>query len=201
MAYHHGDARSALLTAAGERLEQIGAASLSLRGVAERAGLSRQAPYNHFADKEDMLAALVANGFQRLAVELREASAGQIGMLALAAAGVTYIAFAQTRPALFRLMFARELVDIAKFPHAAAASAEAFDALCSVVATLCPPERVDEVGLAAWCIVHGYATLCNEVGIEAPERRDVRARQFARIIVNSATVGSDQDETTEEKAG
>ncbi|PXA97144.1 TetR family transcriptional regulator, partial [Nostoc sp. 3335mG] len=54
MAYHHGDARAVLIAAAGEWLEEVGAAGLSLRGVAERAGLSRQAPYNHFADKEAM---------------------------------------------------------------------------------------------------------------------------------------------------
>ncbi len=64
--YHHGDARNALLTAAGELLEQTGAAGLSLRQVAERAGLSRQAPYNHFADKAALLAELVADGFGRL---------------------------------------------------------------------------------------------------------------------------------------
>jgi len=196
MAYHHGDARMALVAAAGEWLEEVGAASLSLRGVAERAGLSRQAPYNHFADKEAMLAALVAIGFQRLAGELRMASADKTGAPALAAAGEAYIAFAQTTPALFRLMFARELVDVTKFADAAAASADAFGVLSAVVATLCRREQVEDVSLAAWCIVHGYATLCNEARIEAPERRSERARQFTRIIVTSAAIGSDDRSTS-----
>lgn len=65
--YHHGDARNALITAAGELLETVGAAGLSLRQVAERAGLSRQAPYNHFDDKEALLAELARIGFERLA--------------------------------------------------------------------------------------------------------------------------------------
>jgi AcrR family transcriptional regulator len=195
LAYHHGDARTALIGAAGEWLEEVGAVSLSLRGVADRAGLSRQAPYNHFADKEAMLAALVANGFGRLASDLREASAGKNGAAALAAAGEAYIAFAQGRPALFRLMFARELVDIAKFADAAAASADAFSVLSGIVVALSPAGQEEDVGLAAWCIVHGYATLCNEVGIEPPERRTERARQFTRMIVTSGVVAADGGST------
>lgn len=189
--YHHGDARSALVQSASELLEDTGAAALSLRSVAERAGLSRQAPYNHFTDKEAMLAALVVAGFTRFAVEITSAAEGKAGATALAAAGDAYIAFAQRAPALFRLMFARELVDIAKFPDASAASANAFSALVAIVATLCPPERVEELSLAAWCIVHGYAALCNEAGIEAPERRSERARQFTNIIMSSVAGTAD----------
>ena len=71
--YHHGDARNALLRAAAELLEATGAAGLSLRQLSDRAGLSRQASYNHFADKEALLAELVCNGFRRLGQELEAA--------------------------------------------------------------------------------------------------------------------------------
>ena len=109
-----------LIQAAAELLESVGAANLSLRGIAERAGLSRQAPYTHFADKEPLLATLVVTGFDRLASQVDAASAHLSGHEALAKAGEAYIAFAQDAPALFRLMFSRELVDKAKFPDAAA---------------------------------------------------------------------------------
>jgi len=188
LGYHHGNARNALLLAASELLEDCGAAALSLRSVAERAGLSRQAPYNHFTDKEAMLAALVVSGFRRLADELRSEADGKAGATALEAASDSYIAFAQRTPAVFRLMFAHELVDIAKFPDATAASADAFSALVAIVTTLCPPARVEDLSLAAWSLVHGYATLCNEAGIEAPEKRGERARQFTNIIMASAAL-------------
>jgi len=186
LGYHHGNARNALVQAASELLEDCGAAALSLRSVAERAGLSRQAPYNHFTDKEAMLAALVVAGFRRLADELRAAADEKAGTIALEAASNAYIAFAQRTPALFRLMFAHELVDIAKFPDATAASADAFSTLVAIVTTLCPPARAADLSLAAWSIVHGYATLCNEAGIEAPGKRGERARQFTNIIISSA---------------
>jgi AcrR family transcriptional regulator len=187
-AYHHGDARNALLKAASGLLERVGAAGLSLRQVAERAGLSRQAPYNHFEDKEALLAELVRAGFERLADAL--AAAGEPGQeRALERAADAYIACAQRAPALFRMMFSRELVDLSRFPAAAAAGAAAFGKLVAIVGSFAPAARVDELSLAAWSMVHGYATLCIETGLEADHRRPERARRFARIIRTAARAG------------
>lgn len=187
--YHHGDARNALLAAAAELIETAGAAGLSLRQVAERAGLSRQAPYNHFADKEALLAELVRAGFERLASDIAAPDDGCAGGAALERAADAYINFAQTSPALFRLMFSRELVDLSRFPGAAAAAAAAFGHLCAIVATMAREDQVEELSLAAWCLVHGYATLCIETDLETEDRRTERARLFARII-REATSGA-----------
>jgi AcrR family transcriptional regulator len=179
--YHHGDAKNALLAAANALLERVGAAGLSLRQVAERARLSRQAPYNHFADKEALLAELVRAGFCRLGTAVNVA-ANAAGDGALAAVAEAYIGFAQGSPALFRLMFSRELVDLSKFPEAAAAGASAFGQLTAVVARYAAPQRVDELSLAAWSLVHGYSMLCIEANLEPTGRRSERARLFAHII-------------------
>jgi len=179
--YHHGDARNALLAAAAELLEKVGAAGLSLRQVAEYAGLSRQAPYNHFENKEALLAELVRDGFEQLAKSLaagRDLKSGN----ALSRAADAYIRHAQEAPALFRLMFSQELVDLSRFPAAALAGAAAFDKLKQIVAAFAPADRVGEVSLAAWSLVHGYATLCIEIALEPVDRRAERAELFARII-------------------
>lgn len=185
MAYHHGDARNALLGAAAELLEKVGAAGLSLRQVAEHARLSRQAPYNHFENKEALLAELVRSGFERLAQCLLPGGDPE-AKTALERAADAYIRQAQEAPALFRLMFSRELVDIARFPSAAAAGGLAFGKLSEIVAVFAPADRVRELALAAWSLVHGYATLCIEVGLEPDARRSERARLFARIIRSAA---------------
>jgi AcrR family transcriptional regulator len=185
--YHHGDARNALLAAASDLLESVGAAGLSLRQVAERAGLSRQAPYNHFENKEALLAELAREGFERLAASLSSAAESQ-AKSALERAADAYIRRAQEAPALFRLMFSRELVNLSRFPAAAAAGSRAFDGLTGIVAACSPPERVRELALAAWSLVHGYATLCIETGLESESHRAARARFFARIIRNAGTV-------------
>lgn len=182
LGYHHGDARNALVAAASELLEDLGAVALSLRQVAERAGLSRQAPYNHFDDKEALLAELARTGFERLTAKLRKVATGLSGEDALARVGEAYIGFAQSSPALFRLMFSRELVDLSRFPAATAAAASSFAALATVIATIAPEDQVADRGLAAWCLIHGYATLCNETGLETASLRKTRARQFARLF-------------------
>jgi AcrR family transcriptional regulator len=186
-AYHHGDARNALLSAASELLEAAGAAGLSLRQVAEHAGLSRQAPYNHFQDKQSLLAELVREGFDRLARDMTMAAGeDQPPVARLQAAGERYIAFAQERPALFRLMFSREIVDLSRFPEARGAGAASYAVLVQIVAGIAPPEKVADFALVAWSTVHGYATLCNEAGIEPPAQRASRAALFTQILAAGA---------------
>lgn len=181
--YHHGDARNALLRAAGELLETTGAAGLSLRQVAEQAGLSRQAPYNHFADKETLLAELVRDGFERLGQDMEAAGGEDVAPIKrLERAGECYIAFAQGSPALFRLMFSKELVDLSRHHEARAASSTSFGALSRIVGALVPPQDVADISLVAWSLVHGYATLCIEGGLEGPDRRHARAALFAKTL-------------------
>lgn len=183
MAYHHGNARVALLDAAAALLETEGAAGLSLRQVAERAGLSRQAPYNHFADKEAMLAELVQDGFERLAGLLSAtATTGLTPAVRLAQAAETYIGFGQQRPALFRLMFRKELVDHSKHEGASRAAAAALAALSAIIQAMAPGQDVRDAILAAWAIVHGYTSLCLEAGLEGEDQRAKRADLFARAI-------------------
>ncbi len=185
--YHHGNARNALLRAAGDLLEHTGAAGLSLRQLAERAGLSRQAPYNHFADKETLLAELVRDGFERLGRDTEAAGRSDAEpIVRLERAAECYIAFAQGSPALFRLMFSKELVDVSRHPAAQAAASASFAHLTGIVGAVASPEIVADLSLAAWSLVHGYATLCMEFGLEEPERRRARAVLFAGMLASAA---------------
>jgi AcrR family transcriptional regulator len=168
-------------------LEKVGAQGLSVRGLAARAGLSRQAPYNHFPDKEALLAELVGEGFKRLTALISATPGYPTSAASLERAAEAYIGFAQRSPALFRLMFSRELVDISRFPEVAKIAAEAFGSMKRIIATLTNPARIDELALAAWCLVHGYATLCIENGLEDERRRAQRARMFARMLRKDAT--------------
>ena len=102
--YHHGDLRHALINAALVGLEEGGTGALSLRGLAERVGVSRTAPYRHFAGKKALLAAVAASGFVRFTEALRAAKGRNAGKR-LAAIGRAYCAFARQNPGLLRLMF------------------------------------------------------------------------------------------------
>jgi AcrR family transcriptional regulator len=109
--YHHGDLRAALVKAAAAEIERTGYENLSLRELAESLGVSRAAPYRHFADRRALLAAVAAEGFDRMTAIHRNASASaKTPLTRLAAAGRGYLAFAAERPQLFRLMFVSDLL-------------------------------------------------------------------------------------------
>ncbi|MFY1675216.1 TetR/AcrR family transcriptional regulator [Plantactinospora sp. WMMB334] len=157
--YHHGDLRRALLAAAATAIEESGPAALSLRDLARRAGVSHAAPAHHFGDKAGLLTAFAAEGFEMLAetlAQVREESGGS-----LLETGVGYIGFAVRHRAHFEVMFRTELLH-RDDSALAAARQRAGAALRAGVAGLPAAPTGDEAGnaaLAAWSIVHGFATL------------------------------------------
>src|SRR5690625_7452242 len=105
--YHHGDAKNALLSAAAQLLEEVGAQRWSLRAIAGQAGLSHQAPYNHFANKEALLAELVSKGFNELETAIQVVDGYHNDKKDLKRARAACMEFAEAGPAVFHLMFSR----------------------------------------------------------------------------------------------
>ncbi len=104
--YHHGDLRRTLIEIALQVVTEEQDWTFSLREVARRAGVSHRAPYNHFADKLDLLAAVAAVGFERLRDGLLRAMSGiDESEAILVAICTTYVRLGLGNPALYRLMF------------------------------------------------------------------------------------------------
>lgn len=104
--YHHGDLRRALVDAALDIVERDGLAALSLRAVAREAGVSPAAPYHHFKDKQELMVAVGAEGFERLSEEMVVAKSKAPGPLAaMTAIGVAYVCYARKHPELYTLMW------------------------------------------------------------------------------------------------
>ena len=102
--------RAALLRAAAGLLEGCGMAAVTLRAVGERAGVSRQAPYKHFADKEELLSVVAAGYFGRMGGEMAEAAdAAGDAFGRLEAMVEAYVRFALANPHRRRLMFGPEV--------------------------------------------------------------------------------------------
>src|SRR5258708_13190775 len=95
-AYHHGDLRSALLLAAADVMEKQGLKALTLRYVARRAGVSHNAPYRHFKDRNALLAALAEKGFRDLGNALKRKPGIRMGE--------PYLRFGLAHPAPFPLL-------------------------------------------------------------------------------------------------
>lgn len=112
MAYHHHDLRRTLIDSALDLLSEQQTFDFSLREVARRAGVSHNAPYNHFADKRDLLAEVAASGFRSLEQTLFQATNGERDQRkALVALAESYLMFAGSNPALYRLMFGPTLAE------------------------------------------------------------------------------------------
>src|SRR5271154_2730714 len=73
--YHRVNLTQSLLDSAVALIGEVGPQAFTLREVARRAGVSHNAPYRHFRDKDDLLAAVAAEGFERLTASMTEAMA------------------------------------------------------------------------------------------------------------------------------
>ena len=134
VSYHHGSLRDALIRSAREILESEGYEALTLRAAARRAGVSQAAPYNHFADKAALLAAIAALGFKEFAAAMRrEMSAAEDPQARLNATGIAYVAFATSNPGLFKLMFGSSVLQTSGDADLDAARISAYEVLRGAV--------------------------------------------------------------------
>ncbi|WP_185711161.1 TetR/AcrR family transcriptional regulator [Arachnia propionica] len=151
------DLRAELLRVSRQVLDEGGPALLSLREVARRADCTHQAPYHHFPNREALLAALVAEGFDQLAAMLRRARVEAEGDV-LEASANAYVEFALRNPGVFRVMFRVDVCDPKRYPEVQASGGLAREELRLVVAAD-GAAGGDLAESACWAHVHGLATL------------------------------------------
>lgn len=198
MAYHHGDLRRALLQGALELLAEGGPASLTMRGAAQRAGVSPAAPYRHFVDKREMLAAVAEEGFlalERACVGAVEGAASE-PVRAFWLMGVAYVRFAIEHPAHYRVMFGPEIPDKSAYEGLHRAASAAYDALRSTLragadAGLFAADEIEIRATRAWGLVHGLASLYIDGQLDGGEvlgREDFLARVGAVLALEARVV-------------
>lgn len=173
--YHHPALREALISQALHDLETEGLEAVSLRRIAETAGVSKTAPYRHFTDKRDLLVTLAADGFRLLAETLESvmppsatqpappAPAPADPQEALRALFRAYVGFARERPALYKLMISRLGFEL----HSEACRLNSERALSCLIRAVAAAQaagwraHVDQTALvlSLWASVHGWATL------------------------------------------
>lgn len=165
--YHHGELRRALVETALTVIERDGVGALSLRDLARRLGVSHAAPGHHFKDRTALLVEIAREGYARFAAALQAAAEAAAGADdAMARVGRAYVEFALAHPAMFRVMFGREISELKHTPSDLAETAlRAYEVLLGGVeralSELPPEERppAEQVAFAAWSTVHGAAML------------------------------------------
>ena len=198
--YHHGDLRQTLITAALYLLTEEQNWDFSLREVARRAGVSHNAPYNHFRNKQELLAAVAAAGFTSLRMQMQAAADAEPSADALTAIGVAYVRFGTQNPAHYRLMFgtvptaAKDCLPAVVEEAAASAKGllrgviqQGMEEGCFAVL----PDALDMAVLSAWSLVHGLTLLLIDglavegaAGVVTASAAEQIAGQVTRLLLN-----------------
>ena len=167
--YHHGDLKNALIKAGVEILSREGVHGLSLRKVAQKAGVSHTAPYSHFSDKQALIAAISTEGFQIIYEKLDNAIQRYQGypLRQLVEGAWAYIQFALSDPAHFKVTLSSVLEREKDYPAFVEMSQKSYGLVIRIVETcqaagLLRPGPVDTEAVSVWSIVHGFVSLLLE---------------------------------------
>jgi AcrR family transcriptional regulator len=149
--------RRELLDQAAALLDSGGPDAVTLREVGARAGVTRGAPYRHFADKESLLAAVAAESWERLADRMRALRTSRRQPAStLRAALAAVIAINRHHPHLYRLMFTPPSAD----PSAVVRAAQSMcDEFLAIVGAVVGEERATQYAGILLTGVHGAAGL------------------------------------------
>jgi AcrR family transcriptional regulator len=164
--YHHGNLREALIQAAQDLIATKGPAGFTIAEAARLAGVSPAAPYRHFRDAQDLLAAVATRGFDAFEAHLASALAKSPAdpVRAAESVGRAYLAFAREQPALYAAMFEARIAR-EPYPDLQAAGDRAFGVLRALAERLSgavrggprPPSMM--IALHLWATAHGIAAL------------------------------------------
>jgi AcrR family transcriptional regulator len=194
--YHHGDLHRALIDAALALVTEEQDWTFSLREVARRAGVSHNAPYNHFDNKQDLLIAVAVAGFEKLRDRMAESIAGvSAAEEALLASGRAYLESALENPALYRLMFGPALAK-PKGGRPQAAREAGNDARAVLVDIIVrgarsgvfavaadDPVDLEKAAFFAWSVVHGLAMALLDGFLQVELTTDDLIKQFERVVL------------------
>lgn len=173
-AYHHGNLRAALIEAGAELARAGGPDAVVVREASRRVGVSHNAAYRHFPDRDALLKAVAERSMSQLAglmekliadIDPSDRSAAAANRR-LRATGRAYVKFALGEPGLFRTAFAvsPRLEHFGPGEGAGETGLNPYELLNRQLDELVqagglPPERRPYADTTAWSAVHGISML------------------------------------------
>lgn len=154
-----GGIKARALDAAATLLAEHGADDLSLRAIAETAGIGLASIYHYFENKDELLLSLALMGFDDLRRDIVTGQADPEFGSPMRGSARAFFAFAQLRPALFSLMFSERLMT----RHRALREAErgALDVYIAAVKAddRIPPHHQENAAHGLWALGRGMAAI------------------------------------------
>jgi AcrR family transcriptional regulator len=167
--YHHGDLKNALIQAGVEILAKESVEGLTLRKVAQRAGVSHNAPYSHFPDKQSLIAAISTEGFKQLYGELDTVISiySNDPKRQLQEGAWAYVQFAMNNTEIFKIMFSGVLEKEKDYPAFVDISQKTFHRVVDIVracqtAGILHTTLPELMAVSVWGQIHGIISLLLE---------------------------------------
>ena len=197
--YHHGHLREAAIEAAVEEVQRVGAAGVSMREIARRAGVTHAALAYQFGGKSGLFTAVATEGFRLAAAAIGSAASGPDGFVN---GGMAYIMFALSHPGHYEVMFRPDLY-AEEDPDLIEARNAAFAILYGSARTSLaspPDDDITGVVIAGWSMSHGLANLWRTGNLRGRIGDDPTqvARQIAAGIVRLGELAGRHLDTLDE---
>jgi AcrR family transcriptional regulator len=193
--YHHGNLKNALIEAGVDLLSKEGVAGLSLRRVAQKAGVSRTAPYAHFADKQALIAAISTEGYSRLFDAFRRVAERHEGNpgAKLVEGAWAYLKFALDDPDHFKVTTSGAVEREKDYPSFVEMSEKCFSLVLRIVEEcqargVLRPGPSDLVAVSVWSLMHGLISLVLENQIPHALRDRLSIRELLVSALNQITL-------------
>ncbi len=192
--YHHGDLKNALIEAGAKIVSQEGVHALSLRKVAQRAGVSHAAPYAHFPDKQALIAAISTEGYRRLYDEIYTVGQRYRGdpLRQLVEGAWAYVQFALNDPDHFKITLSGVVEKERDYPAFVEMSQKSF-ALVRQIVEACQAKKILKPGpsellaVSVWSLVHGFVSLILEDQVSHTVLDRYSLRQILIFTLNQIT--------------
>ena len=181
--YHHGDLKNAMIKAGADILSREGVSALTLRKVAQKAGVSHAAPYAHFTDKQALIAAISTEGYKKLYEQIAQVAEQYRSdpLRRFVEASWAYVQFALDEPDHFKVTLSGMIEKEQDYPAFVETAKQTFSLVVEIVAQ-CQQAGIlrkgapDLTAVSVWALIHGFVTLLleNQVSHTVLDRFTVR---------------------------
>jgi AcrR family transcriptional regulator len=192
--YHHGELRSAIMAVALQMIAEAGLASLSLREIARRIGVTTAAPYHHFKDRQSLLIELAIEAYTQLFAAMSNAKdSANNASEAIEAEAEAYLQFGRDHRAEYAVMFCGEFANHPRSLDMMTIADRSLELVRKSIAESrnLTPTQSTEAAFCLWSLLHGILTLDqNSVLQETVAQQTRLAMMGVAAIVKGFTEGA-----------
>lgn len=199
VSYHHGALKATLIEAALKLLKTQSPETLSLRELARSAGVSQAAPYRHFKDKKELIAAIIEQGFdlkfKYMAKAIKDSDGDAKKMYF--DTGLAYFKMGLNHPQHFKLLTSSEVVPSPEYPSLLIVASKTYLLLKEMI-VYCQKKGVIGAGdpyhkaLNCWCLVNGFTALYAEGRLRLIGVDEDNAEAALKTFFSQNLIGNDK---------